>query len=80
MLLRGGISQEVFFRAALLSVLTASFKTKPSWAVVIQSMLFALWHVPKAYLAAATGKKHRGFCLGVSFGSTAVRAVFGVSW
>jgi hypothetical protein len=66
-----GISQELFFRAALLPILTASFKTKPFRAVVIQSVLFALWHVPKAYLTAP---------LGGTIGVIIVTFVCGILW
>jgi membrane protease YdiL (CAAX protease family) len=37
-----GISQELFFRAALLPALTATFKARPFLAVLIHSLLFAL--------------------------------------
>jgi len=50
-----GISQELFFRAALLPVLLVIFKAKPSLAIFIHSLLFALWHVPTAYMTAPLG-------------------------
>jgi len=50
-----GISQELFFRAALLPVLLATFKTKPFLAILIHSLFFTLWHVPKAYMTAPLG-------------------------
>lgn len=50
-----GISQELFFRAALLPVLLATFRSKPFLAILIHSLLFALWHVPKAYMTAPLG-------------------------
>jgi membrane protease YdiL (CAAX protease family) len=50
-----GISQELFFRAALLPVLLVNFKMKPSLALLIHSLLFALWHIPRASLTAPLG-------------------------
>jgi len=50
-----GISQELFFRAALLPVLLTTFKAKPTLALLIHSLLFALWHFPKVYMTAPLG-------------------------
>ena len=47
------ISQELFFRSALLSILVATIKKKPFYAILVQSTLFALWHVPKAFMGGA---------------------------
>jgi membrane protease YdiL (CAAX protease family) len=47
-----GIAQELFFRAALLPVLLVTFKQKPLLALLLHSLLFALWHVPNAYRTA----------------------------
>ena len=50
-----GVSQELFFRAALLPVLLAAFKGRPLLANLTHALLFALWHVPKAALTAPLG-------------------------
>ncbi len=50
-----GISQELFFRAALLPICLAIFKTKPFLAVCLHALLFAAWHIPKASLTAPLG-------------------------
>jgi len=50
-----GISQELFFRAALLPVLLRTFRTKPFLALTIHALLFSLWHIPKASLTAPLG-------------------------
>jgi hypothetical protein len=50
-----GIAQELFFRAALLAVLLVKFKAKPSLAFLIHSLLFTLWHIPRASLTAPLG-------------------------
>lgn len=50
-----GISQELFFRSALLPVFLATFKRKQSLAIIVHSLFFALWHVPRAYMTAPPG-------------------------
>jgi membrane protease YdiL (CAAX protease family) len=47
-----GIAQELFFRAALLPFLMKISKGKALSAVVIQAVLFTLWHVPLAFAQA----------------------------
>ena len=47
------ISQELFFRSALLSILVATIKKKLFYAILVQSTLFAAWHIPKAYMGGA---------------------------
>ncbi len=50
-----GISQELFFRASLLPVFIAIFKSKPWLGITIHALLFALWHAPTTYLTAPLG-------------------------
>jgi hypothetical protein len=40
----GGLSQELFFRAALLPVLLAVFRGRPWPALTLHTALFAVWH------------------------------------
>lgn len=40
----GGISQELFFRAALLPALLVLFKNRPLPALLLHVVLFAIWH------------------------------------
>jgi membrane protease YdiL (CAAX protease family) len=47
------IAQELFFRSALLFILIATVKKRPFYAILIQSMLFAVWHIPNAYMGGA---------------------------
>jgi membrane protease YdiL (CAAX protease family) len=47
-----GIAQELFFRAALLPLLIKISKGKKLSAVVIQAVLFTLWHIPLAFAQA----------------------------
>jgi membrane protease YdiL (CAAX protease family) len=47
------IAQELFFRSGLLPILIATVKKRPFYAILIQSMLFAVWHIPKAYMGGA---------------------------
>jgi membrane protease YdiL (CAAX protease family) len=47
-----GIAQELFFRAALLPVLIRCFDRNIFIAVLLQSLLFSLWHLPKAFTQA----------------------------
>lgn len=49
------VSQELFFRAALLPVLLAAFKSRPSLGNLTHAVLFALWHLPKASATAPLG-------------------------
>ncbi|MDL1943602.1 CPBP family intramembrane metalloprotease [Chloroflexi bacterium CFX2] len=69
--LASGISQELFFRAALLPLLLAKFKSKPFLAISIHSLFFALWHAPKAYMTAP---------LGGLIGVVAVTFINGLLW
>ncbi len=48
----GGVSQELFFRAALLPVLLAIFKTHPTLALILHSALFGLWHIAPLFMGA----------------------------
>jgi hypothetical protein len=66
-----GISQELFFRAALLPVLLATFTAQPSLAVGLHALFFALWHVPKALMVAP---------LGGVIGAVVVTFVCGLLW
>jgi hypothetical protein len=50
-----GVSQELFFRAALLPVLLAAFKSRPFLGNLAHAALFALWHIPKAATTAPLG-------------------------
>lgn len=47
------IAQELFFRSGLLPILIATIKKRPFYAILIQSMLFAVWHIPNAYMGGA---------------------------
>jgi len=47
------IAQELFFRSGLLPILIATVKKRPFYAILIQSMLFSVWHIPKAYIGGA---------------------------
>jgi len=47
------IAQELFFRSGLLPILIATVKRSPFYAILIQSMLFAVWHIPNAYMGGA---------------------------
>jgi membrane protease YdiL (CAAX protease family) len=46
------ISQELFFRAALLPVLLMAFKDRAAAAIVSQALFFSAWHVPKVIRSA----------------------------
>jgi len=50
-----GISQELFFRAALLPAFLAIVKARPFRATVVHALLFGLWHVPTAVMTAPVG-------------------------
>jgi membrane protease YdiL (CAAX protease family) len=47
------IAQELFFRSGLLPILIATVKKRPFYAILIQSILFAVWHIPNAYMGGA---------------------------
>ena len=47
-----GVSQELFFRAALLPVLQRVWKRRPARALVVHSLLFGLWHIAPIFLGA----------------------------
>ena len=50
-----GISQEMFFRAALLPAVRAMLKNRPTLALLLHSILFGLWHIGPLFLGAPTG-------------------------
>lgn len=47
-----GISQELFFRAAVLPALTAVFRGGPRIPRIAHAALFALWHIPPLFVGA----------------------------
>jgi membrane protease YdiL (CAAX protease family) len=47
-----GISQELFFRSALLPALQWVLRTRPGLALVLHSVLFGLWHIAPLFLGA----------------------------
>ncbi len=47
-----GISQELFFRAALLPILLAVLPGRPTLATLLHALIFAAWHLPKAFMTA----------------------------
>ena len=47
-----GISQELFFRAALLPAIVVTFKKRPILALVLHSLLFGLWHIGPLFVGA----------------------------
>jgi Type II CAAX prenyl endopeptidase Rce1-like len=47
-----GVSQELFFRAGLLPVIQRLCNGKTWSALILQAVLFGLWHVPLAFIAA----------------------------
>jgi membrane protease YdiL (CAAX protease family) len=47
-----GISQELFFRAALLPAIMVTFKNRPFLALVLHSALFGLWHIGPLFVGA----------------------------
>lgn len=47
-----GIAQELFFRASLLPITIKLFKRNRLLAVVVQSALFTIWHMPLAFTTA----------------------------
>ena len=47
-----GISQELFFRAALLPACQIVFKGRPMVPLMIHAVLFALWHIGPLFLGA----------------------------
>ena len=47
-----GITQELFFRSSLLPAIERLCGTKSWSALLLHAILFGLWHVPLAYLAA----------------------------
>ena len=47
-----GISQELFFRSALLPAMLALWPRRPSRALVAHSLLFGLWHIGPLFLGA----------------------------
>ncbi len=67
-----GVSQELFFRAALLPILMAALKGRPNLALVLHALLFAAWHIPKPILAGAPA--------GGIIGIVAVTFICGLLW
>lgn len=47
-----GISQELFFRAALLPAMMVTFKKRPLLALLLHSVLFGLWHIGPLFIGA----------------------------
>ena len=47
-----GIAQELFFRATMLPVFLMLLRGRPLLAVFLHSVLFAIWHVPLAFITA----------------------------
>jgi membrane protease YdiL (CAAX protease family) len=47
-----GVSQELFFRAALLPALLAMLKERPGLALVLHAALFGLWHMGPFFVGA----------------------------
>ena len=45
-----GISQELFFRSALMPAILATFERRPTLALVLHSALFGLWHIGPLFL------------------------------
>jgi membrane protease YdiL (CAAX protease family) len=48
----GGISQELFFRAVLLPVLLAIFRSRLWLGLTVHSVLFGLWHIGPLFIGA----------------------------
>jgi membrane protease YdiL (CAAX protease family) len=48
----GGISQELFFRAALLPAMRLALKDRPGLALILHAVLFGLWHIGPLFLGA----------------------------
>ena len=66
-----GVSQELFFRAALLPAMLAVWKRRPALGVVAHTVLFGLWHIGPLFLGAP---------LWAVFAVMAVPAVSGLGW
>jgi membrane protease YdiL (CAAX protease family) len=47
-----GVSQELFFRAALLPILRSALRRRPGRALLLHSALFGLWHVGPLFVGA----------------------------
>jgi membrane protease YdiL (CAAX protease family) len=45
-----GISQELFFRSALMPATLATFKKRTTLALILHSILFGLWHIGPLFL------------------------------
>jgi membrane protease YdiL (CAAX protease family) len=50
-----GISQELFFRSALLPAMRSILKNKPFIALLFHSVLFGLWHIGPLFMGAPIG-------------------------
>jgi membrane protease YdiL (CAAX protease family) len=51
-----GISQELFFRAALLPAMLTLMGTRPRLALGLHALLFGLWHIGPLFLGAPAGR------------------------
>jgi membrane protease YdiL (CAAX protease family) len=47
-----GVSQELFFRAALLPAMQVALRRRPGLALIVHSALFGLWHIGPLFLGA----------------------------
>ena len=47
-----GVSQELFFRAALLPAVQFMLRRRPGFALIVHSALFGLWHIGPLFLGA----------------------------
>jgi membrane protease YdiL (CAAX protease family) len=47
-----GVSQELFFRAALLPALLAASREQPRLALILHALLFGLWHIGPFFVGA----------------------------
>jgi len=45
-----GISQELFFRSALMPAILAIFNRRPTLALILHAVLFGLWHIGPLFL------------------------------
>ena len=65
-----GIAQELYFRSALLPVLLRLCARRPALGVVLQALLFALWHL----------RAYRVVSAGLATGVLAAVFVAGLAW
>ncbi len=50
-----GISQELFFRGALLPVLLATLPGRATLAIILHALLFSAWHIPRVAMTSPIG-------------------------